>query len=138
MGKYTLDFTANEINNRLSKLNDTPISMELVWENASPTSEFGAQDITINLSDYSLIEIEFKISTTQERTFREKSLINTGGFACFIYGSVDAGIYGGYRYFTPFDDKINFSTCWRPTTSTEAVDNTYCIPIKVYGIKGVQ
>lgn len=114
------------------------MSMKLLWENASPSSEFEGQDITIDLSDYSLIEVEFKISVSQERTFREKSLINTSGLACFVYGSTSSGIYGGYRYFTPLDDRINFSTCWRPNTSTEVEDNTYCIPIKIYGIKGVQ
>ena len=40
------------------------LSMELLWENASPTSEFGNTRINIDLSGFDFVDVEFRAVTT--------------------------------------------------------------------------
>lgn len=137
MGKYTLDFTASEINNRLSKLDNTPISMELLWENASPTSAFAAQTINISdLQDYDLIMVRAKYSIGAYPSFTAfyKTTIGENNSINIVVSSIVN------RGFVIKSDSISFNEAniLANYAGSSSVNNNVCIPIEIYGIKGVQ
>lgn len=140
MGKYTLDFTASEINERLSKLDDQPISMELVWQNASPDSDFISQEITLNLEAYAHVAVMYR--------FHKDSVVYKTGFIPVesagrtlkldaVHGS-NGSIYGAYRDFYVWTTRVGCGGGWYATASQDTAANNYIIPYKIYGIKGVQ
>lgn len=133
MGKYTLDFTASEINNRLSKLDNTPISMELVWQNASPSSEFAAQTIELDLSKYTKYEIEFLFHTAETHINIQKSVVGNKMLLCLNdAGSIYRRNVASTASSLYFSDMVGSHN-----TGSSINDNNYLIPCRVYGIKGV-
>ena len=115
------------------------VQMELLWENASPTSEFAAQTIELNLGEFShvLLESIERISSVANQEQEHYGTLSKIGAGICPNGNV--GVYGlGYRRFTTNEDSIIFedgffwSTSWKPT-----LNNVLCVPLKIYGIKGV-
>lgn len=142
MGKYTLDFTASEINERLGKLDNMPISKTLLWENANKGSQFPSQTISLDLSGYNEIEVicayyyggDGNISKTcaigATATIQEMIQTVNGDSALYLVGrqvtATSAGVSfgpGGYKYLN---------------NAIRTTSESYCVPYKVYGIKGVQ
>lgn len=125
----------------LTKQIDTKVSMTLLWENASPTSEFAAQMIPIDLQDYDAVEICFRSSNTETGldTVRTKlgntmrhysiSVPTSGSYACGAY----------IREANILAEGIDFTdTRYKRTNVTTAAStiNTVHIPLYIYGIKG--
>lgn len=118
------------------------MEMELLWENASPTSTFTAQEIPADVDpdeyDGVIVVVRLDVSgTTQVGIYfdsGDNGLLYTAGwfgdragvaYRSFTYEKNTAKRYtvsGG----TYFNDLVN-------TTS-----NSYCIPLRIYGIKGVK
>lgn len=107
----------------------------LLWENASPTSAFVAQTIPLDLSDYDFVCILYYDSTpathttrsfftsvgtagmldcTESHISRRRATVNTSGV---VFG--DGTYMGAYP------------------SETMLVYNDFCLPYKIYGIKGV-
>ena len=120
---------------KLSDLNG--LQMELLWENASPDSEFAAQTLSIENGPYDMFIVTARKNTTSKDypntiTFKNKSgKIN--GFSEYLQ----------YRSLTITDNTFNFSDAVRYTTygssssSSKDNDNSNVIPIYIFGIKGV-
>ena len=102
------------------------ISLTKLWENASSASAFFDQKITLNLSEYDYIMIIFNYSTSSNTRMIPPivSPVNNGG------GAID-NAEGNRRYFTNTATFINFDTTY-PTNI-----KTACIPLFIYGLKGV-
>ena len=117
------------------------MSMELLWENASPSSEFAAQIISLNLSQYKYVRIEF--ANIEKRYIRDFPIgYRSGVDYSYLWddGTTAFGIY--VRELTINAGSINFARC---VTVYDANDskkqsseaNNYIKPVKIYGIKGV-
>ena len=108
-------------------------SMDLLWENPSPTSNFLAQTISLDLSSYKYIILNVRLDAgdgdnegtniicLKELTSRINSTRTTLS----------------YRYVTVTDAGVKFSDARSTNTlgSSATVNNNYAIPYRIYGIK---
>ena len=115
---------------------------KLLWTNASPTSEFAAQTISLTLSSYDAVEIVCRYSTTSDSRTRYICDVGSSASIDWFYYTVVAGKYMGVKSRNEVSASttgVTFGSCttkpWNSTDSTTT--NGYIIPIKIYGIKGV-
>ena len=109
------------------------LNMDLLWTNSSSTSEFAEQTLNLNLSQYSLIYIVVKFSTS--------SSSNVIGFLANtnFNGVILASHFKNYiRPANISSDSIVFGNCGYFATygtNTRTTSNGNLIPIRIYGIK---
>ena len=110
--------------------------MDLLWTNASPSSDFAAQTVALDLSSYDLVFIEY----AQDKT-------NNDYYYSFLF-RVDSkqhmayGFYAGMmtrRFTTPSSTGVYFNVSQKASSygSVFTNDNIMLIPINICGIKGV-
>ena len=114
-------------------LNDVP-HYTLLWTNPSPSDNFSAQTISLDLSKYDAVEITFKssgittIRSDIDGKSREANYIESSG-AGYIqaarrgYTTSSTGISFGKGYW-------NFGAHYPWNETSDA-----CVPYKIYGIK---
>ena len=107
------------------------VKMDLLWTNPSPTSSFDTQTVSINLSNYNLIFISFRISTGETNVlnmFFEKGTTTVMNMALdYIY----------HRYITASSDSgITFGVGQRRNSyaASPTTQNTILIPYQIYGV----
>lgn len=113
--------------------NRNGITIDLLWQNTNPTSNFSARDIALDLSDYDMVMI------------RSKSVASGGNYYAVSYGLIDGSDYVsiiGNAYTTSYFYKRRFRASSSVVSFGDGYRNTdsnasYCIPIAIYGIKGV-
>lgn len=113
------------------------ISMELLWENASPTSEFAAQDIAVDLSDYQQARIVFMYQAYHTPDILPALDVEIGLPALTSY----AGVRNMGRSCRVYTDRVSFGNGHGYTTygnSSNTAMNDHLVPWQIYGIKGVQ
>ena len=119
-------------------LSSPAISMELLWENASPTSDFAAQTISLDLSEYDEVEIEYICHGSTSHKKRVKGKIGEAVIGDMVMSNVGytAGstVYAGFRAMQINSNGIAFQAA----CSYVATANNLVKPIKIYGIKGVK
>ena len=112
----------------------------LLWTNPNPNSSFGAQTISLDLTNYKAVEIVCKTDAT---SFEETSAICDKGFSVMVsrlgggngYGS--GGVFLVQRMFTVTNNGV---TALRGLGGFAADDNfpysndSRMIPYKIYGI----
>ena len=115
----------------------------LLWENASPKSEFAAQTILNNptgqLSEYKAIEVEFlaKSDDVQIQTIRVKKGV-CGNTVIQIKWDSGTNAYIGLRSVSCDSNGVVFGVGgYLSGISTLYQLNLYCIPQRIYGIKEV-
>jgi hypothetical protein len=109
---------------------------DLLWENPSPTDNFAAQTVTVDLSKYNLCAIQFSADNSYSRA-----------------GAVAIGLIPSKVVMTCGSQKTTINTMMRRTAtiSTDSIkfDSGYywnssesfksatdcCVPQKIYGIK---
>lgn len=96
------------------------VSMELLWQNTSISSDFGNQDIWIDMSGYDLIVIQFVLDSNGRQL---PAFISEVERACFYE------LMGHTRHFGVHSNRIGF-------TDNSSVGTLK--PMFVYGIKGVK
>lgn len=112
---------------------------ELVWENASPTSDFPAQKISLSLRNGGLVVVEFKryinLSTYYIGTF---IVDGTSQQFSEYYGKSSTGYSQQVmRTLTVTTTGITFSTGTMATANVvPGTDDGYFIPTKIYEIAG--
>ena len=113
----------------------------LLWQNASPKSEFGAQAVLNNpsglLSEYKAIEVEFYNENVTVRVTKGKPSVELSPL--FMIPSPQSR-WADSRYIDFDDNEVFFENCWAGNTyetGQRVLQNAYLIPYKVYGIKGV-
>lgn len=113
-------------------------TLDLLWTNASPTSEFASQTIGLDLSNYNFVYIIFA-RTVDGYTYNYSKLSkvnhygeNNYDMAMITYTS-SLGVV--YRYFIVSNNGVNFGggMCGTPFPSSSS--NTAMIPYKIYGVK---
>lgn len=136
MADYVLSYTGEEIEARLGILDDTPISMELLWENASPTSDFVRQTITIDFKDYTHYMVDFSVtgSNSYNNAAVPSQIVPIGRLSLGAYAWGDVNKMGHRRVLSSTSNAIEFGPgYYNGEENAQAV-----IPYRVYGIKGVQ
>lgn len=115
-----------------------------LWTNSSPTSSMTSTDVTLDsgkkISDYTLIGIEFRmstsISTSSSVIVKVSDFVNMSGsghnmFMIGLYGQVSSTNYiRGVRYVS--DTVVNFLGAGS-TSGTQ--NHAMMIPIRIYGLK---
>ena len=115
---------------------------KLLWTNASPTSDFAAQTVSLTLSSYDAVEIVCRYSTTSDSRTRYICDVGSSASIDWFYYTVVAGKYMGVKSRNEVSASttgVTFGACTtKPGNSTDSTTtNGYIIPIKIYGIKGV-
>lgn len=106
------------------------LSMELLWENASPASEFGAITIPVYLSNYAIIVIEYVVKGGLAERMIATAVAGYAGYLCFL---VAMSQYMYSRKYTIDANNVVFENAY----VNKEIHNNYVIPVKIYGIKGV-
>lgn len=117
---------------------------ELIWQNASPTSEFAAQTLPIQWQDYDEIDVVYALATTYtgyQRTERISCAVNNTINAIYESStqSNTAPAVINVREIRLAENGIYFynATIKSFTASASTITNTVCIPIAIYGIKNL-
>lgn len=116
------------------------IQINKLWKNASPTSSFAAQDLSIDYSEYDLIGFLGRLSTesNREQIFYCRPGNRTHMF--FPLGSAsNPYITLSYRnIYLETDGVINIQGGWLgKSNASEVAANGNAIPLVIYGFKGV-
>lgn len=113
---------------------------ELLWENASPESEFQEQTLSVDTSGYDMIAVSFRGKASK--------VGNVGGGTAIVAvkeeGASVISENSGYIYnrsvYWESDANIKISNCRRVVTYGNASNrdeiNYVTIPIAIYGIRG--
>ena len=111
------------------------VGIEKLWENASPTSQFKAQLIDINLQDSDLIIVTGKYSTGAYNSFAGiyKTNAETKGVINIAVSAIVNREFTIKNGGVQFDDGKLLSTYSGNATTNNAV----AIPTEIYSVKGV-
>lgn len=105
----------------------------LLWENSNPTAEFAAQTISLDLTNYTGVLIEFNSANDQlflaTKSYLSKSdIINTNYFGAGHSGGT-AGAASRNYYIN--DSGVIFTNAYWLSN----ISNNCLIPTKIYGVK---
>ena len=108
-------------------------SCVLLWENASPTSAFEEQTIVLDLSAYGFAYVEFA-----NEDHETVCLFKVGSSTRAIHVNSPSGegtLY--HRKIEAYSDRVIFSVAgsFNLASGANKTNNTYMIPLKIYGIK---
>ena len=99
----------------------------LLWENSNPTAEFTAQTISLDLTDYAGVIVEFYYNINSQyvssRVYAKKTDIFSNKFG----GGFVAEDANAMNILALNDNGIQFSNA--------SPNKTACIPYKIYGVK---
>lgn len=112
---------------------------ELLWTNPNLTVEFPAQTISLDLNDYSYVEIKYLERLQQANSISYKKI--AVGEATHIWGMFTT-IYENMKYLdvrtaSVSSSGIAFSDGKYGKTAQDTLDtsNSAIVPVKIYGIK---
>ena len=103
---------------------------KLLWTNPSPTSAFSAQTISLDLSEYDDVEVEFKVYPSEDVVNVASAGIGEVGVCSTV--RTDTWLTQA-RTFTVSATGVAFSDC--RLGSNASVYNNHSVPLKIYGIK---
>lgn len=106
------------------------IRMKLMWENASPTSQFGSQHLTVAHEEFKLLLFNASEHTTSGNSTNS---VLVPGNAAMIYST--NGSVGMCARLVSFSEGTIYIGNGYQATSGWKNDDTVCIPLKIYGIK---
>lgn len=111
------------------------ITMKKLWTNASPTSSFAAQTVSVNLSGYQFILIEWRFDN-KSTAFSYSQLMRVGVKTKIHFAYEEA--YTN-RDTTPSSSGVTFGAGYYTVlkTTNYQLNNVYAIPYQIYGIAGV-
>ena len=114
------------------------VDMDLLWTNASPTSSFGAQTISLDLSNYNLVGIIYVAENgTQVNISTTNMFIYKKGITTYGVGTSVGGVWGytrGRAIAGVSNSGVSFGDSY-PMTETISTANNSMIPLYIYGIK---
>lgn len=117
-------------------LNGGGMGMKLLWENSDPTQSFAAGDVTLSSSDYDMLIVMYRMTTS--RNYIKSVVIPKSSTAYLDVGYFTSAdnqvIY--YRTLSSVDDlTVHIYNASKVANSSETMDNSVCIPYRIYGIK---
>ena len=107
---------------------------KLLWANPSPTSSFSAQTLSVLVSDYDEIAIEYSDNTAYQG-IRKTVLTKAGATSTYIFSCAGGNFARGITVTTTsvsFNDGMYYGSYGGANPST---NNSILIPIAIYGIK---
>lgn len=107
----------------------------LLWTNASPTSSFAAQTVSLDLSGYDVIAVVFTGENGNGRRMLF-SLIDGNEYASNFVTIASGTVYTKQRLYSPSSTGIQFGGNYQNGSS--GTNDTQNVPTAIYGIKGVQ
>lgn len=115
------------------------ISMELLWENASPTSAFPAQSFNLDLSKYEYILVVATYRTDIQTRFKYE-YCKVGYFSEFSLLSSNWSTSFSTRFFEAGTNAIRFleANTYPIDAGGYSTTNNYLIPLYIYGIKNIK
>lgn len=137
-GNLTLDENAPEPDVYVEPEPETVTRIVKLWENDNPASSFAAQTIALDLSEYSMIICNCRLSTEYATIVPTNPIPVGAGYGAYAYG-LEAG-YHTRRTITANTDGVVVAEGMKYTTfgsSNVNGSNGSLIPVTIYGIKGV-
>ena len=135
----TPDAALAEIARQLSESGG--VRMKLLWETSSPTSTFAAQTISINLTEYDMIVVVGVGSCYDQNGVNYQraccgisSRIFPKGQLLSMYAQ---GNYCMFRNFEFNNNGVTFDVGRRASSTDTSENNGNCVPVEIYGVKGV-
>ena len=110
------------------------MEMELLWENASPTSDFAAQTVNINFSGYTHYFVEFALSNSYSTVIVPSAITPINKLAMGLYVWGDLSTVAHRRVTAITSTSITFAVAYY----NKEINNNALIPTAIYGIKGVK
>lgn len=113
------------------------VTIKKLWENASPGSAFGYQSVPFVDDGYDMFVIDFKCTSSASKY--DSLIITSRGKAYMLVTSDNSG-KAVERTVTVKTDSTTITIengYIYKTYGSYVQDNTYAIPISIYGIKGV-
>ena len=101
-----------------------------LWTNSSPSSDFAAQTIPLDLSGWNLIAVLAKTTTSGNTTSVFLAAVGTGSI--LSVPNLGSTQYFYKRTMDVQTTGVTFSTGYRNTTGTSGA--SYCIPTAIYGL----
>lgn len=124
--------------------NDGVLRIRKLWENASPTSSFAMQTISLDLSGYQKVYIDYLGDSGNGIWYTAPSWVGAMTALQFhtqVYGYATSEVpYIFSRIANVTTSGITFNSCFLRLTgngSYQTVQNSCAIPYRIYGIKGV-
>ena len=120
----------------------TGIQKKLLWSNASPGSSFGSQTISLDLSEYDEIQVEFRNTSSSSyyslNEFKKGKASRHNTFAKQTTDNVDTIILD--RPVTMNENGVYFGGGSQKDlySKSYSTNNGNLIPVRIWGIKGVQ
>lgn len=128
------------LDNALQTLFKLGIEVKLIWQNASITSQFEEQTLSLLMSKNSMIYMIYRYAN-DDTTNAPSQLCSVGeGVTQFASGGVNGDTNPSFRVRTHriSEDGITFRNCYTKTPSswtTPRISNENLIPYKIYTIK---
>ena len=108
------------------------MKMDLLWTNPNPTSNYGANTVSVDLSEYGAVLVTFNYSALASLLCPvdgNKYMVTIGN----VSTTSSSPSVPRRRGFTPSTSGIAFETSYISGTTTEA--QGACIPYQIFGIK---
>ena len=104
----------------------------LLWENARPTSVFGEQDIGVsNIDNFDFIEVFYRFNINENYNASTKAI--SGNTISMQYGWGSSQNWER-KITVNSNTSLHFEVA---VIQTVRIDNSYIIPLKIYGVKEV-
>lgn len=126
---------ATTVEGILSNLGISAVTeMVELWKNASPGATFAGQSIKIDTTGYKMLVIALRGSTSATQKYESLTVLNatpnSSHYATAIKTSTAISI--SYRTVMVYSDELRIGDAY---VSESATDNTYAIPVCIWGIK---
>lgn len=127
------------INNILEGLDITGAeAKEQKWSNSSPSSTYGANTVSVDLSEYDEIEIEYRPFNGYSQTKRVRCKVGAGAVMDMVMSNAGltegSTVFAGFRLVSATKSAVVFDTAY----SYVDPDTRLCIPTAIYGIRKVK
>ncbi len=112
--------------------------MDLLWTNASPTSAFAAQTVSLDLSSYKGVIIKYRVSISNALISSSYADVGDNLSLFCVTTTTDTSWYVAVtrREANITTSGIVFGTGYNAGSGVAATSNTqHLIPLKIYGIK---
>ena len=106
----------------------------LLWENARPTSVFGEQDIGVsNIDNFDFIEVFYRFNINENGNGNASTKAISGNAISMQYGFGSSENWER-KITVNSNTSLHFEVA---VIQTVRIDNSYIIPLKIYGVKEV-
>lgn len=103
---------------------------EILWQNASPGNDFAAQTVSIDLSSWSVIAVDFYRATVAQQEIWTFCDVGKSGWSDHV-GAASGNFSARTRVYSVTASGITFEDCINNGSTTV---NNFNIPFRVYGV----